>query len=131
MCEGTITMRIQYDKEFYSKEALLKAAYHFTDRAYVYLGVEDGSFFVDFTAKGGTQFDKEKLENEFKNELLAQVIHQTVSKETTVLRELLVARALSSTMVDEGISSDAAESSMTEDAQDELDAIAKDWFDEK
>ena len=52
MCEGTITMRIQYDKEFYSKEALLKAAYHFTDRAYVYLGVEDGSFFVDFTAKG-------------------------------------------------------------------------------
>ena len=124
-------MRIQYDKEFYSKEALLKAAYHFTDRAYVYLGVEDGSFFVDFTAKGGTQFDKEKLENEFKNELLAQVIHQTVSKETTVLRELLVARALSSTMVDEGISSDATESPMTEDAQDALDAIAKDWFDEK
>lgn len=131
MCEGAITMRLQYDKEFYSKEALLKAAYHFTDRAYVYLGVEDGSFFVDFTAKGGTQFDKEKLENEFKNELLAQVIHQTVSKETTVLRELLVARALSSTMVDEGISSDAAESPITEDAQDELDAIAKDWFDEK
>lgn len=124
-------MRIQYDKEFYSKEALLKAAYHFTDRAYVYLGVEDGSFFVDFTAKGGAQFDKEKLENEFKNELLAQVIHQTVSKETTVLRELLVARALSSTMVDEGISSDVAESPMTEDAQDALDAIAKDWFDEK
>lgn len=124
-------MRIQYDKEFYSKEALLKAAYHFTDRAYVYLGVEDGSFFVDFTAKDGVQFDKEKLENEFKNELLAQVIHQTVSKETTVLRELLVARALSSTMVDEGISSDAVESPMTEDAQDALDTIAKDWFDEK
>lgn len=124
-------MRIQYDKEFYSKEALLKAAYHFTDRAYVYLGMEDGSFFVDFTAKGGIQFDKEKLENEFKNELLAQVIHQIVSKETTVLRELLVARALSSTMVDEGISSDVAESPMTEDAQDALDAIAKDWFDEK
>ena len=124
-------MRIQYDKEFYSKEALLKAAYHFTDRAYVYLGVEDGSFFVDFTAKDGAQFDKEKLENEFKNELLAQVIHQTVSKETAVLRELLVARALSSTMVDEGISSDAVESPMTEDAQDALDAIAKDWFDEK
>ena len=124
-------MRIRYDKEFYSKEALLKAAYHFTDKAYVYLGVEDDSFFVDFALKDDVSFDKEKLENEFKNQLLAQVIHQTVSKETTVLRELLVARALSSTMVDEGISSDAAESPMTEDAQDELDAIAKDWFDEK
>ena len=124
-------MRIRYDKEFYSKEALLTAAYHFTDKAYVYLGVEDDSFFVDFAPKDDVSFDKEKLENEFKNQLLAQVIHQTVSKETTVLRELLVARALSSTMVDEGISSDAAESPMTEDAQDELDAIAKDWFDEK
>ena len=124
-------MRIRYDKEFYSKETLLKAAYHFTDKAYVYLGVEDDSFFVDFAPKDDVSCDKEKLENEFKNELLAQVIHQTVSKETTVLRELLVARALSSTMVDEGISSDAAESPMTEDAQDELDAIAKDWFDEK
>ncbi len=96
-------MRIRYDKEFYSKETLLKAAYHFTDKAYVYLGVEDDSFFVDFAPKDDVSFDKEKLENEFKNELLAQVIHQTVSKETTVLRELLVARALSSTMVDEGI----------------------------
>ena len=124
-------MRIRYDKEFYSKEALLKAAYHFTDKAYVYLGVEDESFFVDFAPKDDVLFDKEKLANEFKNELLAQVIHQTVSKETTVLRELLVARALSSTMVDEGAPSDVAESPMTEDAMDELDAIAKDWFDEK
>lgn len=74
---------------------------------------------------------KKNLENAFKNELLAQMIHQTVSKETTVLRELLVARALSSTMIDEGASSDVAESPMTEDALDELDAIAKDWFDEK
>ena len=86
---------------------------------------------MDFAPKDDVLFDKEKLANEFKNELLAQVIHQTVSKETTVLRELLVARALSSTMVDEGAPSDVAESPMTEDAMDELDAIAKDWFDEK
>ena len=124
-------MRIRYAKELYSKEALLKAAYHFTDKAYVYLGVEEDCFFVDFAEKDDMSFDNEKLENEFKNELLAQVIHQTVSKETTVLRELLVARALSSTMIEEGTPSDVAESPMTEDALDELDAIAKDWFDEK
>ena len=51
-------MRIRYDKALYSKEALLKAAYHFTDKAYVYLGVEGGCFFVDFTAKDGTPFEK-------------------------------------------------------------------------
>lgn len=125
-------MRVQYSKEFYSKEALLKAAYHFTDRAYIYLGVENNSFFVDFSAKEDSTFDIEKLENEFKNELLAQVIHQTVSKETTALRELLVARALSSTMIDESVPSDVNTDNkpMSADAQDELDAIAKDWFDE-
>lgn len=124
-------MRILYDKEFYSKEALLKAAYHFTDKGYVYLGVENESYFVDFIAKDGVSFDKSRLENEFKNELLAQVIHQTVSKETMVLRELLVARALSSTMVDEDASPDSDESPMTEETMAELDSIAKDWFDEK
>ena len=123
-------MRIRYNKELYSKEALLKAAYHFTDKAYVYLGVEEDSFFVDFAEKDGLPFDEEALEQAFKNELLAQVIHQTVSRETMVLRELLVARALSSTLVEEGTPSNVAESPMTEDALDELDAIAKDWFDE-
>ena len=44
-------MRIRYDKTLYSKEALLKAAYHFTDKAYVYLGVEGGCFFVDLPQK--------------------------------------------------------------------------------
>ena len=125
-------MRIQYSKEFYSKEALLKAAYHFTDKAYVYLGVEGNNFFVDFSAKDGIAFDIDKLENEFKNELLAQAIHRTVSKETTVLRELLVARALSSTMVDESTTSNVNtdNGTMSVTALNELDAIAKDWFDE-
>lgn len=125
-------MKIQYSKEFYSKEALLKAAYHFTDKAYVYLGVDGNSFFVDFAAKDGAEFNIDKLENEFKNELLAQVIHQTVSKETTTLRELLVARALSSTMVDESTTSNVNTDNgpMSVAAQNELDAIAKDWFDE-
>lgn len=125
-------MRIQYSKEFYSKEAFLKAAYHFTDKAYVYLGVEGNNFFVDFSAKDGIAFDIDKLENEFKNELLAQAIHQTVSKETTVLRELLVARALSSTMVDESTTSNVNtdNGTMSVTALNELDAIAKDWFDE-
>ena len=124
-------MRILYDKEFYSKEALLKAAYHFTDKAYVYLGVENGSYFVDFSSKDGMSFDEDKLGNEFKNELLAQVIHQTVSKETTVLRELLVARALSSTMVEESALPEPSEKPMTEAALNELDTIARDWFDEE
>lgn len=122
-------MRVFYPKELYSKEALLKAAYHFTDRAYVYLGVEGDAYFVDFTPKEGIAFDRERLENTFKNELLAQVIHQTISRQTAPLRELLVARALSSTMVDTADETAGPEQPMTSADQAQLDAIAKDWFD--
>lgn len=66
MCEGNVRMRVFYHKDLYSREALLKAAYHFTDRAYVYLGVEGDAYFVDFTPKEGIAFDRESLENTFK-----------------------------------------------------------------
>lgn len=124
-------MRIFYHKDLYSKEALLKASYHFTDRAYVYLGVEGDAYFVDFTPKEGIAFEREKLEQTFKNELLAQVIHQTISRQTAPLRELLVARALSSTLVDTVDETAQPEQPMTPTDQAQLDAIAKDWFDDK
>lgn len=79
--------------------------------------------------KEGIAFDRESLENGFKNELLAQVIHQTVSRQTAPLRELLVARALSSTMVDTADETAQPEQPMTPADQAQLDAIAKDWFD--
>lgn len=124
-------MRILYSKELYSKEALLKAAYHFTDNYYIYLGVEGDSFFVDFSSKEGAPIDSGALQNQFKNEILAQVIHQSISNETSDLRKLLVARALSSTMVDEEDPVDNEPETMNEESLNELSAIAKDWYDGK
>ena len=125
-------MRILYSKELYSKKALLKAAYHFTDNYYIYLGVEDNSFFVDFSTKDDSSIDSDALQNQFKNEILAQVIHQSISTETSDLRKLLVARALSSTMVDEEEDiPDNAPENMSEESLNELSAIAKDWYDGK
>ena len=124
-------MRILYSKELYSKEALLKAAYHFTDNYYIYLGVEGDSFFVDFSSREGSPIDSGALQNQFKNEILAQVIHQSISNETSDLRKLLVARALSSTMVDEEDPVDNEPETMNEESLNELSAIAKDWYDGK
>ena len=121
-------MRILYSKELYSKEALLKAAYHFTDNYYIYLGVEGDSFFVDFSSKEDSPIDSDALQNQFKNEILAQVIHQSISNETSDLRKLLVARALSSTMVDEEDPVDNEPETMNEESLNELSAIAKDWY---
>ena len=124
-------MRILYSKELYSKKALLKAAYHFIDNYYIYVGVEDDSFFVDFSTKDESLIDSDKLQNQFKNEILAQVIHQSISNETSDLRKLLVARALSSTMVDEEDPVDNEPETMNEESLNELSAIAKDWYDGK
>ena len=124
-------MRILYSKELYSKKALLKAAHHFTDNYYIYVGVEDDSFFVDFSTKDESLIDSDKLQNQFKNEILAQVIHQSISNETSDLRKLLVARALSSTMVDEEDPVDNEPETMNEESLNELSAIAKDWYDGK
>lgn len=125
-------MRILYSKELYTKEALLKASYHFTDNYYIYLGVEDDSFFIDFSTKDGSLVDSDTLQNQFKNEILAQVIHQSISNETSDLRKLLVARALSSTMVDEEeYTPDNEPETMSEESLNELSAIAKDWYDGK
>lgn len=124
-------MRILYSKELYSKEALLKAAYHFTDNYYIYLGVEGDSFFADFSSKDASPIDSDALQNQFKNEILAQVIHQSISNEASDLRKLLVARALSSTMVDEEDPVDNEPEAVNEEFLNELSAIAKDWYDGK
>ena len=67
-------MRIYYHKDLYSKDALLKAAYHFTDNYYVYLGLENDCYFVDFNSKSEASIDEEELQNQFKSEILAQMI---------------------------------------------------------
>ena len=124
-------MRIYYHKDLYSKEALLKAAYHFTDNYYIYLGAENGCYFVDFDSKSEEVIDEDELQNLFKNEILAQMIHQTVSRETADLRKILVARALSSTMIDEEKPEEGITSSEAQDeaSMQELASIARDWFD--
>ena len=44
-------MHISFSKELYPKSALLKAAYAFTDRAYVYLDADHDRYKVDIEAK--------------------------------------------------------------------------------
>lgn len=89
---------------------------------------------MDFTSKSGDIIDGERLQNQFKNEILAQVIHLVVANETSDLRKLVVARALSSTMIDEERNNDETNNRPTnidEISLNELSAIARDWYDGK
>ena len=53
---------MRFSKELYSKVALIKAAYNFTDRAYVHLDADQHYYYVTVEAK---QDEKELDETEF------------------------------------------------------------------
>lgn len=43
--------QLKYNRELYSKIALIKAAYNFTDRAYVHLDADEQYYYVSLNAK--------------------------------------------------------------------------------
>ena len=87
---------MKFSKEMYPKIALIKSAYTFTDRAYVHLDADDGYYYVDLREKPGyTSID----ENEFVNEMMCQCARHEIYQQTKALREMLVARAIASTVI--------------------------------
>ena len=113
---------MRYSKDIYDRDVLVKTAYCFSDRAYVHLDVEGNRYTVTIRSK---QLDDHyDYENEFENELLAQQARKIVSVKTKNIRELIAARALSSTIVQLG-------EELEEEESDYNSAdILKDWFEE-
>lgn len=112
---------IRYSKELYPKSVLIKSAYNFTDRAYLHLSQDDGDYIVEIEEKG----TESKLDmREFDNEMLAQAAKYEVFKQTKAIRELIVARAMASTIVEEPL--------VQEESIEDIDVseILKDWFEE-
>jgi His-Xaa-Ser system protein HxsD len=111
---------MRFNKELYSKIALIKAAYNFTDVAYIHLDSDEMYYYVTIEEKKG---QKTVAEGEFVNEMLAQSVRHEVYLQTKNIRELLLARAMATSVV------------ITDDV-DELDSkdtyneneILKDWF---
>lgn len=117
--------RFDAKKSIYPRIAVLKAAYSFVENAYVHLDESENAWIVSLSPKNGSA-DVKTLAKEFENELLVQSVRLSVFQQTHVIRELLLARALSSTMVeDNGCVLDEPE---TDISQAELETILTDWF---
>lgn len=118
----------------YSRRALLNAAYRFTDRAYIHLDADETSYLADVQMKPEAEpFD----EREFENAMLAEMVRINVSDSTKEIRQIILARSLSSTLIDQDLKSTAVSASEEEtsdknetDEQEALDKILKNWFDE-
>lgn len=111
----------RFSKELYSKVALIKAAYNFTDSAYIHLDADDTYFYVTIEFK---QSDGAVSEKEFINEMLTQSVRHEVYQQTKNIRELLLARAMATSVIVDDALIDEQD---TGDSFEEND-ILKDWF---
>ena len=114
----------KYNVNIYNKDALIKAAFMFIDRCYVHLDIDDEHYVVSLTPKDDVVCAN--LKEEFENELLGQTVRYMVQKKTKTIRELLLARAMASSMA---IKDDLDNLESDEDiSNEELNTILKDWF---
>ncbi len=83
------------DLGLYSRNAIQKAAYKFSDAWYVELASgSDQTVNVRFTPKGEGK-DGDLVRKEFFNELLDQTLRERIASETLAVRNLIMAHALS------------------------------------
>jgi len=112
---------VRFSKELYSKTALIKAAYNFIDNAYVHLDADDKYYYVSIEPKVSGFNISEK---DFVNEMLTQSVRHEIYQQTKNIRELLLARAMATSVIVEEEMVDDCE----QDEQFAESEILKDWF---
>ena len=113
-------MRFTFAKSIYNKEALLRAAYAYTDKTYIHLDADEQYYFVDIKMKNDS--DKSIDLEAFQNEILAQMIREDVREKTKNIRELILARAFSSTLISESPTYQPERNTV------DINDILVDWF---
>lgn len=99
------------NEEIYSLTSVMKTAYMFIDKVYIYFDYEkEKSIRVEFSSK--ETYDKnfmEKIIGEFYNELLNQTLRLKIFKDTKNIRELILGRALYNTCIETEENNDSNE----------------------
>lgn len=117
----------EFSNTLYTKEALLKAAYAFTDICYVHLDEHATGYVVAmYNKENDMEIKDPEIYMQFENELIAQQTRFVISKKSKNIREMIVARALSSTMIGKIADLDVDDESYTYDG----DTLMRDWFEE-
>lgn len=91
---GDDSLVMTVNSDLYSREALFRVCYMFTDRCYLFLVQEANSpvIQVRFTRKSPNT-EMNELAGEFSNELINQKVRLDIATETRAIRELIVAQA--------------------------------------
>lgn len=114
-------MRVKFTKELYPKEAILKAAQFFTNKYYMSLDNDEQYYYINIEPVDG-KFEKD-IEKKFANEALTQSARYKVMQETKEIRELILGRALASTIIDD------SDTGFVDDENIKAEDILNNWFD--
>lgn len=114
-------MILTFNKEIYPKIALIKAAYNYTDRAYLHLDATDSHYTVEIIPKDNSVYISEM---EFVNEMLCQCTRHAVYEQTKEVRELLLARSFASSLIERS----QFDTNDIPDADIDEEQVLTDWF---
>jgi len=100
------SLSICVDTALYSREALFRVCYSFTDKCYLYLQTAAPASVIRVRfSKKTSQADLALTAGEFCNELINQKVRMDVAAETHAIRELIVAQAFAeSSLLDTSLS---------------------------
>ena len=115
-------------KELYPSTVVLKAAYSFLERCYIHIEDDGSDWVISAKLKDETE-SPEKVMFELENELIAQAVRERVITQTKSIREILMARAMSSTLIDTEDSVKRIEEESEGISDEELKSILTSWFD--
>lgn len=112
-------MLLQYSRRLYSKNALFRACYKFTDDAYIHLDADRDNYMVTIIPK--SDYDKTNYALELANQMIEETNREIVIEQTKNIRQILFARSMASTVV--------YDDDLPETDADVSDKSAmKDWF---
>ena len=117
-------LQLKVPKSLYNEKVVLKTSYMFLDDLYIHIGDLDNEWIVNLKGKS-ENINIEEFNDKFENELILQSVRRNVFEQTGKIRELLMARAMASTIIDEN---DEIQLDNSVDEGD-LDEILKSWFD--
>jgi His-Xaa-Ser system protein HxsD len=100
---------VAVNSDLYSREALFRVCYLFTDRCYLFLAQEENSPVVQVRlTRKNPDTDLNEMAGEFSNELINQKVRMEVAAETKAIRELIVAQAFAEADLFDGSDSEAS-----------------------
>lgn len=120
-------LKMTFDAEMYPKEALLKASYFFIDRYYLHLRKVSEQYCVDISTKNEESLPDD-IQKQFENELLSQTVRYQVYQETHDIREILVARAMASTVIMSRAEKGKTDKTSEQEPVRDINHIFEDWY---